>query len=301
VWLLLVLCTVSLGVANYLFHPIGIQLSPLFVLPICLAAWRLNFKAGLTVATIASILSVATDIELPRSLAQGSVGNLAVHILSFTAIAAIVSSFRTSYEQERIFARRDGVSGALTRQAFEQKAQAMAQVAAAHRWPLLLAYLDLDGFKGVNDRHGHEAGDLVLKHFGMEGRAAIRREDCFGRLGGDEFALLMLLPSIVEAQETADKLHKRFTAALANTNHPVTCSMGALAIEPYLGEFYLDELMRKADRLMYAAKHGGKDGLRFGTLASIKDNDSLLPPEDGKTTPVRSRPSRDAAEFAGGV
>ena len=106
--------------------------------------------------------------------------------------------------------------------------------------------------------------DLVLRRFGIEGSAVLRREDCFSRLGGDEFALLLQLPAIEEAQETAEGLHWRFTAALANTAHEVTCSMGALAIRPEAGAD-LDELLRSADRLMYAAKHGGKDGLRFAT------------------------------------
>lgn len=122
----------------------------------------------------------------------------------------------------------------------------------------------------MNDRHGHEAGDQVLKRFGNEARAALRREDCFGRMGGDEFALLVPLPSIEEAQETAERLHRRFSAALANTAHEVTCSMGAHTITPD-DEPYLDELLRRADRLMYAAKNGGKNGLRFAMAAPSLD------------------------------
>ena len=165
----------------------------------------------------------------------------------------------------------------------------MIAAAAMQDRPLLLVYLDLDGFKGVNDRHGHEAGDLVLKHFGVQGRAALRREDCFGRMGGDEFALLMPLPTIGEAQETAEGLHERFTAALALTSHEVTCSMGALAILPDQSAD-LDELLREADRLMYSAKNGGRNRVHF---AAIETPDSASP------APILRPSLKGAAEGAG--
>ncbi len=142
----------------------------------------------------------------------------------------------------------------------------MIRIAVGKRQPLLLAYLDLDGFKQVNDLHGHEAGDLVLKRFGTAGRAVLRDSDCFGRMGGDEFAVLAPVATVEAASTMAQELHKRFTDVLAGTDHEVTCSMGALVIAPD-GAAFLDEVVRKADRLMYAAKHGGKNRLRFDTCA----------------------------------
>lgn len=275
VWAVLIFSIVCIAVADYFFYPTSVHLGPLYLLPICLASWNLKVRVGLAVAGIGAALSLASCMAASGELPAGAAGNLALHAFSLAMMAVIVSRFRASYERERIFARRDWITGALTRRAFESQAETMIEAAAMQDRPLLLAYLDLDGFKGVNDDHGHEAGDLVLKHFGVEGRAALRREDCFGRMGGDEFALLVVLPAIEEAQETAEELHRRFTAALALTAHEVTCSMGAVAIPPDCGAC-LDELMREADRLMYAAKSGGKDGVRFGTAA--------------RTLPASSRP-----------
>jgi diguanylate cyclase (GGDEF)-like protein len=283
------LSIICIAVAGYLIHPTHIHLGPLYLLPICLASWRLNVRIGLAVAIVGAALSVGTCMAATGHLPAGAAGNLAVNAFSLAIMAGIVSRFRASYERERIFARRDWITGALTRQAFEQQAAAMIAAAAMQDRPLLLAYLDLDGFKSVNDRHGHEAGDLVLKHFGVEGRAALRREDCFGRMGGDEFALLVPLPAIEEAQETAEGLHRRFTAALALTAHEVTCSMGALAIPPDRGA-NLDELLREADRLMYAAKHGGRNAVRLAVTA---------PPLSPSALPNPRPPLGDAPEVAG--
>ena len=303
VWRVLILSIICIAVAGYLIHPTHIHLGPLYLLPICLASWRLNFRVGLAVAVVGAVLSVGTCIAASGYLPAGAAGNLALPAFSLTIMAAIVSSSRASYERGRIFARRDGITGALTRQAFEQQAEAMIEAAAMQGRALLLAYLDLDGFKSVNDHHGHEAGDLVLKRFGIEGRAALRREDCFGRMGGDEFALLVPLASIEEAQATAEGLHRRFTAALALTAHEVTCSMGALASAPDRGAD-LDELMREADRLMYAAKNAGKNGLRFSATAPPLDAELPLFAGEGAASPASARPILnpplgDAPEVAG--
>lgn len=276
VWRVLILSMIGIAVAGYLIHPLHIRLGPLYLVPICLASWRLNLRVALGVAGVGATLAVLTCMAAVGHMPAGAAGNIAVYAFSLALMAGVVSRFRASYERERIMARRDGITGALTRQAFESQASAMIAAAAMQDRPLLLAYLDLDGFKTVNDRDGHEAGDLVLRHFGVEGRAALRREDCFGRLGGDEFALLMPLPAIEEALETAEGLHKRLTAGLALTAHEVTCSMGALAIPPDRGAS-LAELLREADRLMYAVKHGGKNGLRLAVTAPPLSPSSLPP------------------------
>jgi len=293
--LLLILSAASLGVANYLVQPSGIHLNPLFVLPVCLAVWHTSFRAALAVAAISAMTSVASDIEISFSALQDVMGNIAIHTVSVAIIAVTVWRFRASYEEQRFLARHDGVTGILNRQTFEHEAQAMLRVACRQGWPMLLVYLDLDGFKSINDRHGHEAGDNVLRRFGMEGRMGLRRDDCFGRMGGDEFAVLMKLPSMDEGQQVANKLHRRFSAALADTGHEVTCSMGALTILPDVEGIHMDELMRNADRLMYAAKRGGKNGIRYATSAWLVDQ-SLTPFTDGKEmTPILFRPNKVAS------
>lgn len=270
VWRVVILGMALVFLLDYLMAGSGVRLGPFYLLPICLACWRLSFRAGLGLGFVAAILVAIMGVTITDIPVGIALGNLAMNVSSIGVLGGIVASFRRSVEQERVFARRDGITGALTRQAFEQQAKSMIEAASEQGRPLLLAYLDLDGFKIVNDRHGHEAGDQVLKRFGNEARAALRREDCFGRMGGDEFALLVPLPSIEEAQETAERLHRRFSAALANTAHEVTCSMGAHTITPD-DEPYLDELLRRADRLMYAAKNGGKNGLRFAMAAPSLD------------------------------
>lgn len=266
VWQILVLSVIAILASTYLIHPTGVHLEPLYVVPICLACWRLGLRVGLSMAILAAILSVGVRVALAEDATlHVALANMVLQAIPLGFIAAIVSSFRLSLERERHLARRDGVTSALTRTAFEMQAKAMISAARLEKRSLLLTYLDLDGFKAINDRHGHEAGDSVLKQFAAEVRTMLRAEDCFGRMGGDEFAALISLESDDAAQSTAERLHDRFTAALAGIEYRTTCSMGALTVLPERGAT-LGDLIREADKLMYAAKHAGKSGVRFGVL-----------------------------------
>lgn len=288
-WQILIASMVGIVLLDYWVDPTGVHLGSLYLLPICLAGWRLGFRAAFGVAVTASVLSVADCYITKGYLSSGAAGNMLLHIFSLTVIAGIVSSFRHSFERERFLACRDGMTGALNKPAFEKKAEAMLAAATANGRSLLLAYLDLDGFKIVNDRFGHVAGDAVLEHFGAEARSALRSQDCFGRMGGDEFAVLILLPERQPAQQIAEQLHDRLTAALAETAHAVTCSMGALLV-PADGRASMDELLRDADRLMYAVKNGSKNGMRFSVPAPSLDVELPLFSRLGSTvaTEVRS-------------
>lgn len=290
VWRVLALGMACIAAADYLLQPYGVHLGPLYILPACLASWRFNLRVGLGVVAVGMVVSVIICVRLLGHLPPApNLGNLALHILILVMTAGIVSSLRRSYDRERLLACRDGLTGALNKLAFERHAESMMMTAASKRQPLLLAFLDLDGFKSINDRYGHEAGDRMLQRFATEGRAILRREDCFGRIGGDEFAILTALPSITAAYEAAETLHARLTRALGGSAQEVTCSMGALAVAPS-SDVSLTVLLREVDRLMYAAKHGGKDGVRFSAATPTLEPELPLFADRADISPVWSRP-----------
>ena len=113
--------------------------------------------------------------------------------------------------------------------------------------------LDVDHFKEVNDRHGHAAGDALLRWVVQTLRASIRAPDAIGRLGGDEFAVLFSEIEPPDALESAT----RISEALAER---APCSVG-LATFPMDGTD-LEELMRHADARLYASRHGRPGGGR---------------------------------------
>jgi diguanylate cyclase (GGDEF)-like protein len=126
--------------------------------------------------------------------------------------------------------------------------------------PSLLAYLDLDDFKLVNDRFGHAAGDALLRDFAGAVAAEIGPAGLVARIGGDEFLLLLPAESERAAVEAAWRLH-------ALVNGITRCSVGALirgADAPVPSE----RDMQLADRLMYEGKSDGS-GLRIGTADDL--------------------------------
>lgn len=252
-----------------LLTPARIGFGPLYILPICFAIWRLTPCVAMLIAGVGAGLTVGTNFVIlgdTLSLVSAA-GELAVYFIGFASLVVIVSYICGGFERKLKIVRRDGMTGALIRSEFDDQVRALMAVAAANGRSLLLAYLDLDGFKSVNDCHGHEAGDRVLREFCAHVKATLRGDDCFGRIGGDEFAVLLPLISGENGRDLAEALHQRFTAALAMTGHDVTCSMGALVIRPE-DNLTMEEVARRVDRLMYAVKRGGKNGFRFSTTGA---------------------------------
>jgi len=131
---------------------------------------------------------------------------------------------------------------------------------------LCVFFLDLDGFKGVNDSLGHEAGDQVLKEVSRRLQKTVRESDTVARLGGDEFVLVL---SSTTGPEAAGAIATKVINALSD---PImfngqSCTIGAsigIAIYPKDGETR-DALLSKADAAMYAAKESGKNTFRFSS------------------------------------
>ncbi|EQB33526.1 GGDEF domain-containing protein [Sphingobium ummariense] len=244
-----------------------IGFAPLYMPAICGACWALGAREGYFVAVIAAVLAVVPSMhDLPALSTIELALRVGVRIGAFVFIAAAITSFRRSYDRELFHAHRDRMTGTLNKEVFHRRC-AKAILDAGHtRQTLLLIILDLDDFKAVNSREGHLAGDEVLRTFAKGVSAIMRREDLIGRIGGDEFALLVRVPSIVAGQGFARDVHTRLSAVLADSPHPVTCSMGALLIPPEAPRD-ASALIHATDQAMYRAKHGGKNSIEIDRAA----------------------------------
>lgn len=135
---------------------------------------------------------------------------------------------------------------------------------------LALAFLDLDGFKPVNDRLGHEAGDLLLIEVAQRLKRCVRAGDTVARLGGDEFVLLL------GDLESIEEIHRALERVLASLAEPYALAGGTASISASIGVALYpkngtepDVLLRQADQAMYAAKQDGRN--RFHFFASARE------------------------------
>jgi diguanylate cyclase (GGDEF)-like protein/PAS domain S-box-containing protein len=123
-----------------------------------------------------------------------------------------------------------------------------------------VCYLDLDGFKPVNDNHGHEVGDRLLIEVASRLTMVLRAGDTVARLGGDEFVLLLAgLPDVEECQQTLDRLLKAVAKPYEVAGHSVEISASiGVTLFPH-DDTDTDTLLRHADQAMYAAKESGRN------------------------------------------
>jgi diguanylate cyclase (GGDEF)-like protein/PAS domain S-box-containing protein len=171
-----------------------------------------------------------------------------------------IDQLKHSEERAQYMALHDPLTGLANRRLFEELLrQALAQ-ARRHGGGLGVCYMDLDGFKPINDTHGHEAGDVVLREIGARLRRELRSNDSVARLGGDEFAWLL---SDVRTEADAVTALERCLHAVSQpvaledgTTVTVGASIGLVLSNEHRQEF--EELLSEADEAMYAAKRGGR-------------------------------------------
>ena len=174
------------------------------------------FTSVRLVAFVAAFLTVLLSLHASP---PDSLPILALRVLictgTFIFLAATVTSFRRSYDRELFHAHRDRMTGMLNKEVLDNRLRQGIRDAAHTGQTLLLVILDLDDFKAVNNRYGHQAGDEVLRTFAKGASSIRRREDLIDRIGGDEFGLLVRVPSIAEGRGFARDIHARPTAVLS--------------------------------------------------------------------------------------
>jgi diguanylate cyclase (GGDEF)-like protein len=172
-------------------------------------------------------------------------------------VARDVSQTHRAQERLRQLAHRDRLTGLLNRAATESALQQMLDDAGHDGFRVHVVFVDLDGFKAVNDRLGHAAGDRVLQEAANRMRAVLRDQDVLGRFGGDEFVIVM-----AERRATGGDLSARLSSRLREAiAHPISvggesCQLGAsLGTSTFPDDAHdLPSLLSRADAAMYDAK-----------------------------------------------
>lgn len=193
--------------------------------------------------------------------------NLSVVPSSLATLARVLVSFNDITERKQsesrvnFLAYHDRLTGLPNRALFfDRLSQAMSQARRSHKHVALL-FLDLDGFKPVNDMYGHEAGDAVLKMTAQRLLACVRAVDTVARLGGDEFAIIVgELENPAEIERVAEQILQAFAQNMTLTDGQectVGVSMG-ISVYPDNGD-EMDSLLAAADAAMYDSKRKGKN------------------------------------------
>ncbi|KTC12031.1 diguanylate cyclase [Pseudomonas marginalis ICMP 9505] len=174
-----------------------------------------------------------------------------------------MSEVRHLHQQLEFQAVTDPLTGLLNRRGFHQAVENTLLRSERNGLSLVLLYLDLDGFKRVNDTLGHDAGDRVLRWVSEQMQACLRSYDILGRMGGDEFTALLELEFPEQAAKISEKLIERVSVCqqVDGLDVMLGASIG-IATFPDCGSD-LNGLLRAADIAMYEAKRAGRQQYRY--------------------------------------
>lgn len=183
--------------------------------------------------------------------------NTGVRFGFFVIVAMLLRQMRRSLAIQSSLARTDGLTGLMNARTFKQRCDAIFKLALRNRHSLALGYIDLDGFKSINDTLGHTTGDKVLKAVADTLQKRLRSTDLGARLGGDEFAILLPETDLAGAQAFFTTLHESLLSHAAHNHWPVGFSVGVAIFHAV--DASVDEAIRTADALMYRVKNSGKN------------------------------------------
>jgi diguanylate cyclase (GGDEF)-like protein len=185
--------------------------------------------------------------------------NETFRLIVFLLLTWIIWKLKTVLNEQKALARTDSLTQAANRRAFQEIAIYELKKARRYGYPLSVLYLDLDHFKLMNDRYGHQSGDELLREVSRHIKTHIREIDVLARMGGDEFCVLLIDSPAKSAFWVADKLRLRIMQLMQNRNWPVAVSIGVATFLSLPGS--VEEMIGLADKMMYLAKKDKQSGI----------------------------------------
>jgi diguanylate cyclase len=173
-----------------------------------------------------------------------------------------IKQLKDSLADARRDAMTDPLTGLANRKAFDRQLREESQQARANREPVSLVMCDIDHFKRVNDTHGHQVGDQVLKLVALTLRQCVKGQDIAARYGGEEFAVILPQTNVLGAAAVAEFVRRTVESkkivrkGTGDTLGTVTMSFGVASLGP--GES-AESLIERADRALYVAKQNGRN------------------------------------------
>jgi diguanylate cyclase (GGDEF)-like protein len=226
-------------------------LLPIITLPARFSTRGVYAGLGLTIVVLL-LSTVAVD---PAGFADDPTFTI-IGLAAAAGLAAFAENLMRAEMQQRSDAILDPLTGLLNRKALAGRFQEIAQQAAITGAPICLVACDLDHFKQVNDEHGHDRGDAVLKDAAYVLRKQLRSFELIYRLGGEEFLIVLPGVSIEEGRTVAERVRTGLEVARPGALH-VTASFGVAAAPG--GDVEFEPLFREADNALYEAKRMGRN------------------------------------------
>jgi diguanylate cyclase (GGDEF)-like protein len=261
----------TIGVAIALTGGPRSPAQPLLLFSIVTVAARFPGRGVFAAAGFTGFVLLASTIGVDPGAYAHNPAFVNASLICLIGLAAGCHALMRSDIRQRAEAILDPLTGLLNRKALMDRFAELSQQAALTGEPVALVMCDVDHFKAVNDEHGHERGDAVLKEIAYVIRRSLRSFELVYRLGGEEFLIVLPGATWTTAAELAERVRRSLEAARPGGLH-VTISMGVASAS---GDVDLDALLRDADQALYRAKRDGRN--RVASAAGGQPAAALAP------------------------
>lgn len=262
---LVLLCSLLLTTIAICDYVTGYELSfsIFYLLPVSISAWYLNRTSAIIASVLASAAWFLVDFTSGYPYTNQSIPfwNAAVRLGFFLVVAHLILRLLSQIDFQTTLAQKDELTGIMNARAFGYACESIFDLAHRHGRSLSIGYIDLDGFKGVNDSMGHSVGDQVLIAVAATLSSNLRGSDIVARLGGDEFSIVLPETSLTGAKIFFTELHASLLNLADNKSWPVGFSIGVAVF--HSPDESLNDAIRYADDLMYQVKRSGKNSIQF--------------------------------------
>ncbi len=260
-----VVAVVLIGWARFLTGP-ELTFSFFFLLPIITVTWLLGVRAGVLISLLSALSWLVADLLMIEHYISVYIPliNEFFRLVVFLFVVLIISRYKKNLEIQKELAMIDPLTGVANRRAFFQLVQRETDRSRRYNDPFSVMVIDIDNFKQINDRFGHDTGDRLLLTVVGTIKQHVRSMDTIARFGGDEFVVLLTGAEEQPAFSVAAKLQKQLLAEMERKRWRVTFSIGLVT---YLSPPHsMEAAIKVADQLMYQVKRSGKNDIRHAVI-----------------------------------
>lgn len=266
-----------IGLIDY-YVSAEVYVSILYLIPIGIGTWFADNCTGFLLSIISAIVSLLVNqsqdkFNLPIVTHYW---NTIVNLGFFLFTNYLLSSLKITLKTLEKLAHTDNLTGLKNRMVFLDSVNNEIAKSKRYKDPLTVAYVDIDDFKKVNDQFGHNTGDRLLRSVADAARKTLRQIDVIARIGGDEFAILLPRTGYEASEVVLHRLQRVLLSSMEQQGLPITFSIGAITFSD--PPHSVNEIIEKADNLMYSAKRKGKNLLQHelsGNIGSSQPTQNL--------------------------